>query len=149
MKFLARCLSTSPTPILPAQIKPISDSLATLLEDSVEGARNEAATCLGTLMKMVGERPLNAVMEGLADVRKVKVKEAFDKATVKAKAGGPAPRAPPPAAKEPLKKALGSTKKVAAAPADDEILAPTENKPLKKPPAKFLVSCNGHISHSI
>lgn len=140
MKFLARCLSASPTPISPAQIKPVSEALATLLEDSFEGARNEAATCLGTLMKMVGERPLNAVMEGLADVRKAKVKEAFDKVTVKAKAGGPAPRAPPPAEKEPTKKALVPTKK-AAAPADDEVLASTENKPLKKAPARLVVSC--------
>ena len=146
LKFLARCLSTSPTPIPPAQIKPVSEALATLLEDSFEGARNEAATCLGTLMKMVGERPLNAVMEGLADVRKAKVKEAFDKATVKAKAGGPAPRAPPPAAKEPPKKVPASAKKAAAptpspaALADDEVLASAENKPLKKPPARFMVS---------
>ncbi len=49
-------------------------------------------------MKMVGERPLNAVMEGLADMRKVKVKEAFEKATVKCKAS--APRAPAPVAKK-------------------------------------------------
>lgn len=147
LKFLARCLSTSPTPIPPAQVKPVSEALATLLEDSFEGARNEAATCLGILMKMVGERPLNAIMEGLADVRKAKVKEAFDKATVKAKAGGPAPRAPPPAAKEPTKKAPAPAKKAAApkpspaAPADDDVLASTENKPLKKPPARFMVSC--------
>ena len=52
-------------------------SLAGLLEDQFEGARNEAAVCLGTLMKIVGERPLNSIMDQLADVRKVKVKEAY------------------------------------------------------------------------
>jgi len=87
LKFLGRCLATSKTPVLLVQIKPLAENLATLLEDGFEGARNEAATCLGTLMKMVGERPLNAIMENVADVRKAKVKEAFEKATVKCKAG--------------------------------------------------------------
>ena len=145
MKFLGRCLSTSTTPIPQPQIKPLSESLSSLLEDSFEGARNEAATCLGTLMKMVGERPLNALMDSLADVRKAKVKEAYEKATVKCKAGS-APKPAPPAAKEPPKK-----KAPAAAPpavkkpepeapaADEELLSPIENKPLKKPPARLLV----------
>ncbi|KAH9934783.1 armadillo-type protein [Fomitopsis serialis] len=138
LKFLAR-----------SQVKSVSDALAPLLEDSVEGARNEAASCLGTLMKMVGERPLNALMESLADVRKAKVKEAFEKATVKAKAGGPAPRAPPPAAKEPPKKASAPVKKAEAskpaptaasppAAAEDDVLASAENKPPKKFPARLL-----------
>ena len=39
-------------------------------------------------MKIVGERPLNGIMEQLADVRKIKVKEAFEKAAVKCKASG-------------------------------------------------------------
>ena len=53
-------------------------------------------------MKMVGERPLNALMEGLADVRKAKVKEAYENATVKAKAGAGGSHKPvPPVAKAP------------------------------------------------
>ncbi len=139
MKFLGRCLATSTTPIPPAQVKPVCDSLASLLEDSFEGARNEAATCLGTLMKMVGERPLNALMDGLADVRKAKVKEAYEKATVKCKAGsgGPPKPAAPPAKEPPKKKAPAPNKKDAPPPSspsetvDADILAPAENKPLK------------------
>lgn len=113
----------------------MSEALATLLEDSFEGARNEAASCLGTLMKMVGERPLNALMDGLADVRKVKVKEAYEKATVKCKAGGP-PKPPPPAAKEPPKKKAPAAKK--AEPVEEDVVV-EEKKPLKKPPARLLV----------
>ncbi|KAF7363414.1 Microtubule associated protein [Mycena sanguinolenta] len=129
LKFLGRCLSTASSPIQPAQIKPLAESLAALLEDSFEGARNEAATCLGTLMKMVGERPLNPVMEGLADVRKVKVKEAFEKATVKCKTGGSAPpKAAPPAAAPPPK-----AKAAAKAAVED---AEPPKKPVSKPPAK-------------
>ncbi|GBE82318.1 hypothetical protein SCP_0407020 [Sparassis crispa] len=142
LRFLGRCLAISTIPVPPPQVKPLSDTLASLLEDSFEGARNEAAICLGTLMKMVGERPLNALMENLADVRKVKVKEAYEKATVKAKAGASGPPKAAPAAKEPPKKA--PTKKPAASstapstPLDDEVLTPTEDKPSKKPPARML-----------
>jgi cytoskeleton-associated protein 5 len=152
LKFLGRCLSTSPTPIASGDIKPLSEQLAGLMEDSFEGARNEAAHCLGTLMKMVGERPLGAVMESLADVRKVKVKEAFETATVKAKAGGPkAPsKAPPAAVKPPPKPAAPKAAPKAAAPAlapaapppveeSESLDAFVEDKPLKKPPARFMV----------
>jgi cytoskeleton-associated protein 5 len=108
-------------PLPPAQLKSVTDPLSTLLEDGFAGARDEAATCLGTLMKMVGERPLNALVEGLADVRKVKVKEAYEKATVKCKAGT-APSAKGPAGKK------------AAPPKKDT--APPEDEPPKKPAAK-------------
>ena len=146
LKFLTRCLSTSTTPIPPPLIKPVSEALASLLEDSFEGARNEAATSLGTLMKMVGERPLNPIMDGLADVRKAKVKEAHEKATVKSKAGsGGPPKAPPKAAapaKAPPKKAAAPKKveeppKAASPPPED--IPPPENKPVRKPPARLMV----------
>ena len=144
LKFIARCLSTSSTAIPAPQIKPLSEALASLLEDSFEGARNEAAVCLGTLMKMVGERPLNALMDGLADVRKVKVKEAFDSAKVKAKSGsGPPPKAAAPAAKAPPPKKMPPAKKpptggLPSVP-DDDVPPPMENKPIKKPPARLMV----------
>lgn len=73
-------------------------------------------------MKMVGERPLNALVDGLADVRKAKVKEAYEKATVKSKATtGPATAKGPPAKK--------------AAPAKKDV-AELEHEPPKKPAAK-------------
>lgn len=133
LKFLARALSSSKTPIQPAQIKPLAETLATLLEDSFEGARNEAATCFGTLMKMVGDRPLNATMESMADLRKTKVKEAFEKATVKCKAGGPAP------AKAPAAAATAAPKKSAPKAAPKEEEAPPPKKPVAKPPPKVAV----------
>jgi cytoskeleton-associated protein 5 len=136
LKFLGRCLSTSTTPIQNAQIKLLSEPLATLVEDGYEGARNEAATCLGTLMKMVGERVLNAVVEGLADMRKAKVKEAYEKATVKCKLGaaGPpkAPQAPPEGAKKPpAKKAVGAKQASTSAGLNDE--TPPQTKSSEKP----------------
>lgn len=150
LKFLARCLSTSPVPIQTGQVKPLSEQLATLLEDSFEGARNEAATALGTLMRMVGERPLNAIIDALPDVRKSKVKEAYEKATVKAKAGASGPLKPPgpPPTKAPPQKKLAPKK----TPLEEEptTLAPEDalgtfdgpQKTVRKPPARFTVCYN-------
>ena len=135
-KFLTRCLSTSKQAIPPAQIKPASEAIATLLEDSYAGARDEAANAFGTLMKMVGERPLTAVMDGLADVRKAKVKEAYEKATVKAKAGAGNSSKPTPAAP-----AKGSTKKAPPPPetqgSPPENDAPMPEKKARAPPARL------------
>ena len=139
MKFLARCLSTSTIPPAGPQLKPLSEALASLLEDSFEGARNEAANCLGILMKMIGERPLNSIMDQLAEVRKVKVKEAYEKATVKCKgSSAPAPRGPPtkasvkqgsPAAKAPLATSGGDDALL------DDIAPPKQRA---KPPARLV-----------
>ncbi|KAI0256910.1 armadillo-type protein [Lactifluus subvellereus] len=127
-KFLTRCLSTSKQAISPPQVKPVSEALTTLLEDSYAGARDEAANAFGTLMKMVGERPLVAVMDTLADVRKAKVKEAYEKATVKAKAGAGVPPKPPPAVKVPPKKGVKkeppSASEVQASPLEDDTPTP-------------------------
>ena len=140
-KFLTHCLSTSKQAIAAPQVKPVSETLATLLEDSYAGARDEAANAFGTLMKMIGERPLAAVMDGLADVRKAKVKEAFEKATVKAKAGASAPPKPPPA-KVPPKKSSAKKEEpsplleVESPPAGDG--APAPDKKARGPPARSL-----------
>ena len=141
-KFLTHCLSTSKQAIAPPQVKPVSETLATLLEDSYAGARDEAANAFGTLMKMIGERPLAAVMDSLADVRKAKVKEAYEKATVKAKAGASAPPKPPPA-KMPPKKAAAKSKEerppvleAESPPAEDG--APVPDKKARGPPARPL-----------
>jgi cytoskeleton-associated protein 5 len=135
LKFLGRCLATASSPIQPAQIKPLGETLTVLLEDGFEGARNEAATCLGILMKMVGERPLNPVIDGLPEMRKVKVREAYERATVKCKAGA----APPPKAAPPPVAAPPPAKKKAPAPAAKPAVAEDEEppkKPASKPPAK-------------
>jgi len=138
LKFLGRCLATATSPIQPAQVKSLAETLATLLEDGHESARNEAATCLGTLMKMVGERPLNAVVEGLADMRKAKVKEAYEKATVKCKAGA---AAAPPKANAPPVPLTGKKKGPMAAkpPLVGEDDAAQPRKSATKPPTKHSV----------
>lgn len=53
---------------------------------------------LGTLAKIVGERPLIKELEGLDDIKKAKVKEFMENAQVKSKAGAkPAPSGGRPA----------------------------------------------------
>lgn len=119
--------------------------------------RDDAALALGTLMKIVGERPLNPVLEPLDAGRKTKVKEAFEQATVRCKAGS-APKPPPTVVKEPpsavKKKPQIAPKKPTAdkdtAEADTSSSAahavvleedpPAKPKPLAKPPARLLVS---------
>ena len=130
LKFLGRCFTLATSPIQPAQVKPMAESLAVLLEDGFEGARNEAATCFGCLMKMVGERPLNATMDTLQDMRKAKVKEAFEKAVVKCKVGAAASSRAPPVIKSVPKMSL-----------QDELEAPLAKKPAPptKPSAKPVV----------
>lgn len=159
LEFLHRSLQKTTTPPSSAQIKPLSESLAALLGDSVAGVRDDAALALGTLMKIVGERPLNPVLEPLDANRKSKVKEAFEQATVRCKAGS-APKPPPVAVKEPppsaaKKKPQTAPKKPAeekkgkgtvevdtssstASPVVLEEDPPA--KPLAKPPARLLVS---------
>lgn len=68
------------------------------LEDSNEPVRAAAAEALGTLMKVVGERAMGGKVEELDELRRVKVKEAFEKAVTKCRngasgAGVPAPKA--------------------------------------------------------
>ena len=100
-------------------------------------------------MRMIGERPLNVIMDGLPDVRKSKVKEAYEKATVKAKAGVPGPPKPsgPPPTKGPQKKPASKKvlpKEEPLAPASEDASDAFNGPPkgVKKPSARPIVSSN-------
>lgn len=149
LKFLHRCLQTALLPPAPPQVKTLSESLANLLGDSAAPVRDEAALGLGTLMKIVGERTLNPVIDPLEASRKAKVKEAFDHATVKCKVGSSAPKPPPlsKAAVPPKKKAPAAKKEVVEEPAASSPTSPSPSmlddpptKPRGKPPARLMVS---------
>lgn len=86
-RFLARSLSAAKVPPAKGDVKPIAETLVALLEDSYEPARAAAADGLGALLKIVGERQLNPFLDPLDDLRKAKVKEASERATVKCKVG--------------------------------------------------------------
>jgi protein STU2 len=94
VKFLTRCLRNTRDVPSKAEVKLIADAATKLLTESTEVMRSGGAEILGTLMKILGERPMGPYLDGLDDIRKAKIKEYFDTAIVKAKER-PKPVAPP------------------------------------------------------
>ncbi|CAO1604623.1 hypothetical protein XANCAGTX0491_008167 [Xanthoria calcicola] len=121
LRFLIRCLKTTREAPSKPEVKLIAEAVTKLLTESVEATRAAGAEVLGTLMKIMGERPMGPYLEGLDDSRKTKIKEYCDVAEVKAK-DKPKPVAPPPKAasvgqKKPVsKKPAVGTKKPAPRP---------------------------------
>lgn len=88
LKFLLRSLQTTTDAPGKDQIKPMAESLVSLLSDSLEPVRTSAAECLGTMMKILGERTFNPFIENVPELQMAKVKDAFGRAEIKYKAGG-------------------------------------------------------------
>ncbi|CAI6316617.1 unnamed protein product [Periconia digitata] len=146
--FLVRCLKTTREAPSPPEVKTIAEASTKLLTESQEVQRSAGAEVLGTLWKIMGDRPMNAHLDGLDDIRKAKIKEFHDSAEVKAKykpkAAAPPKPAPTaaPAGKRPVGKrpALGAKKPTpapaAAAPPPppvEEPAAPLAPKPTSRP----------------
>ncbi len=68
----------------------MAETLVSLLGDSLEPVRTSAAECLGTLMKILGERAFNPYIEGVGELQMAKVRDAFEKAEIRYRAGGAA-----------------------------------------------------------
>ncbi|OAD02874.1 hypothetical protein MUCCIDRAFT_142534 [Mucor lusitanicus CBS 277.49] len=129
------------------EIKAFAEMFKKLLDDADANAREAGAEGLGTLMKLIGEKPMLAFTDGLDDIKMGKIKEACEKATVKAKVKKAAP--PPPPA--PVKKAPVARKPAAAAAApkpkpkaepmaideDPYASATVVTPPKRKPPARL------------
>ena len=101
LKFLQRSLQSTTTAPGKDQVNPMAEALVSALGDSAEPVRSGAAECLGTMMKIVGERTFNPYIEGVSELQMGKVKDAFAKAEIKYKGGvaSKAPSGPPPAAR--------------------------------------------------
>ncbi|ANB11697.1 Stu2p [Sugiyamaella lignohabitans] len=93
-KFLVRCLKTTPVSPNTSEVKSMVESSIKLLSDTQEPVRTGGAEVLGVLMKITGERAMNASLDGVDDIKKAKIKEFFESAVVIAK---PAQAAPAPA----------------------------------------------------
>ena len=133
MKFLIRCLKTTREAPSKPEVASIAETSKKLLAESSEVLRSGGAEVLGTVMKIMGERPMGPYLEGLDDIRKAKIKEYFEAAEVKAKdkpkpVPAPAPRAAPGAAarKVVVGKKTAPVKKAPPAPSPyaQEPLAP-------------------------
>lgn len=99
LQFLVRALRNTKVAPTQSEQKDIGAVCTATLEDSFEPVRAASAESLGTLMKIVGERAMNPIIEGLDGQRKGKVMEFYEKAEVKAKPGfkpKAAPTAAPP-----------------------------------------------------
>ncbi|WVQ95173.1 hypothetical protein IAU59_002267 [Kwoniella sp. CBS 9459] len=148
LKFLHRSLQTTSEAPGKDQVKPMAEALVSLLGDSAEPVRTTAAECLGTMMKILGERAFNPYIEGVGELQMAKVKDAFARAEIKYKAGG-AKAAPKPGA---TKTAPGTVKKAAPPKPTasgsppikasgkfnaDDLLDDFSAPPAKAPPARF------------
>src|SRR5437762_129553 len=98
LRFLVRCLRTTPFAPLKGETTIIGENCTKLLNDTFEPVRNAAAEALGTLMKIVGERAMIQFLDGVDDIRKAKIKESFEKAEIKARQR-PQPKPTGPAGK--------------------------------------------------
>ncbi|MCJ1442254.1 MAG: Microtubule-associated protein, microtubule dynamics during spindle orientation [Stictis urceolatum] len=116
LKFLIRCLKNTRTAPSMPETKSIADAGTKMMTDSVATTRDGGAEVMGTLMKIMGDKPMAPFLDSLDDIRKAKVKEFCDAAVVKAKnkpkpppAAKAAPKGPPPAAtRKVVKKAPAS-----------------------------------------
>jgi hypothetical protein len=150
-RFLIRSLKATRDAPTPEQAKAMAEASTKLLTESQEVQRSAGAEVLGTLWKIMGDRIMNAHLDGLDEIRKTKIKEYFDAAEVRSKykpkaAAPPKPVAPPPT-KKPMGKrpAPGAAKKPAPAakiapppPAAEEPTAPLAPKPTSRPGASKL-----------
>jgi len=108
LKFLVRCLRTTPFAPTKQETQIIGEACTKLLADTVEPVRVAAQEALGTLMKIIGERAMIQFLDGVDDIRKAKIKEFYEKAEIKARqrpvptakaaGGGPSAKRGPPAA---------------------------------------------------
>ncbi len=144
LKFLVRCLRTTRDVPSKDEQKRIADAGTKMLTESTENLRTGGAEILGTLMKILGERAMNPYLDGLDDIRKVKIKEFFDTAEVKAKEKPKPAPAPAKATAAVGRKVVGGSKKPAAkkpVPAAAPVEPPTPLQP--KPTAKAVPKPSG------
>lgn len=106
-RFLMRSLKMTREAPTPEQAKTIAEASTKLLTESQEVQRSAGAEVLGTLWKIMGDRIMNAHLDGLDEIRKTKIKEFFESAEVKAKYKPKAAAPPKPAAPVPTKKPVG------------------------------------------
>lgn len=156
-RFLVRCLKNTREAPSPAEAKTLAEASTKLLTESQEVQRSAGAEALGTLWKIMGDRIMNAHLDGLDDIRKNKIKEFYEAAEVKAKykpkaaAPPPKPAAAPAAGKKPTFGKRPAPKKAAPAapaaaapppppPAAEEPTAPLAPKPTSRPGVSKLKS---------
>lgn len=122
-RFVAQELSQCKTAPVPAVLQEIVAAAVKLMSDTQEPVRRQSAIVLGTIMKIVGERALASALQPLDEIRMAKVREAYDAATITAKAAAPKPAASKATSRPPTKAAAPSAR------APSRVSAPGRAKP--------------------
>ncbi|CAO1622080.1 unnamed protein product [Sympodiomycopsis kandeliae] len=145
IRYLARCLRETRKPPAKGDIKPIADALLAACSDGSGDVRDAGTQGMGTLMKLIGERPMNSYVDQLDDIKKAKVQEEFKNAIVKVKMGGAAPQVasarPAAAVPRPAAAARGPAMKpreVAKPAQANKENVPTSRTMSPAPPAKIV-----------
>ena len=145
LKFLVRCLRTTPFAPTKQETQIIGEACTKLLADTVEPVRVAAQEALGTLMKIIGERAMIQFLDGVDDIRKAKIHDFYEKAEIKARqrpvpahkaAGGgpPAKRVAPAGGAVPgPAKTIGKPATAAAAAAGTGASSIVRTSSLKRP----------------
>ena len=83
--FLTRQFSILPFSVLGDKkfVKPVVEALIVTLNDMDSGVREAAAEAIGTLMKVVGEKSINILLQDVEAIKQAKIKEFYEKASVK------------------------------------------------------------------
>ncbi|ONH68929.1 Spindle pole body component alp14 [Cyberlindnera fabianii] len=97
-QFLIRCMKNTLSAPTKSEIDEIVTAAKKLVGDTLPDVRTCGFEAVGTLMKITGERELNAALDSIDDIKMKKIKEFFENAEVKAKLSAPKPRAPVAAA---------------------------------------------------
>ncbi|KAJ3398578.1 Microtubule-associated protein, microtubule dynamics during spindle orientation [Chytriomyces hyalinus] len=137
--WLLRCLRAIRKMPAKPDIKALIELLGKLLDDADVGVREAGAEGLGTLMKIVGEKPLMPVFDKVDKAREAKIREFCEKAEVKiGMSGGKRIVASAPVVEPPVSESAKSASPVlgrpkSAAPAGKPVLG--AKKPASAKPA--------------
>lgn len=107
-KYLIRILKETSGPPTKSEVGEIITSSVKLVGDTLPDVRSCGFEAVGTLMKITGERELNAYLDSIDDIKMKKIKEFYEKAEVKAKASSTKPK---PVAAQPRTTSSSATSK--------------------------------------
>ena len=146
LRFLVRCLQSTPTPPSGAELKSAAEILVAALPDGSADVRNAAAAGLGTLVRLVGEAAMAPYLRDLDAIKQGKVMEEARSAVVSVHDSGsasrgseaagraaPKPKAPPASAAARPRPADAAAGARAAAPAGARAPPVTGRPPAASP----------------
>ncbi|ODQ65395.1 ARM repeat-containing protein, partial [Nadsonia fulvescens var. elongata DSM 6958] len=134
--FLIRCLKTVRVVPKKSETSAINEVCLKLVGDTQEPVRAAGQEALGIMMKIIGEREMKSILDGLEDLRKNKIYEFYEKAEVVAKPEKP--MAQPPIGRSTGNIASNKRPAVNALPNSRRAVRPIITTPKKLGPGSIL-----------